>query len=306
MPMLAKRRVLAAKIETTVGTAISLAAADATFNAFNVSIQPDIPFNAREGQGNFSGLTGTLDAYGGTAKFSMELTGGASIPAWATTFLPACGMVASSLVMSPQTNPPGTGGVKTLTIGSYVDGIWRSIKGAMGNAVFRFEAGKRVMVDFEFKGIWVPPTDVAILAPTYTTVAPLRFVSSGLTVGAFAAKCANITIDLGNQVVLREDSADSSGFISAMITDRKMKGSMDPEAALVATRDNLGIWLARTEGALAISLGASTNGVAFAAPKLQLTNVQEANRNDIYTENLDFVLNRSASLGDDELTITFQ
>lgn len=304
--MLAKKRVLAAKIETTVGTAIALSASDATFNAFNVSIQPDIPFAAREGQGAFSGLTGTLDAYGGTAKFSMELTGGASIPAWATTFLPACGLVASSLVMGPITAPPGSSGVKTLTIGSYVDGIWRSIKGAMGNAVFRFEAGKKVMIDFEFKGIWVPPTDVALLAPTYTTVAPLRFVSSGLAIGAANPKCANLTIDLGNQVILREDSGTSSGYISACITDRKMKGTIDPEAALVATRDNLGDWLAYTEAALAISLGGATNGVAFAAPKLQFSNVQEANRNDLYTEAIDFVLNRSASAGDDELTITFQ
>lgn len=304
--MLAKKRVLAAKIETTVGTAISLSASDATFNVFNASIQPDIPFNARESQSAFSGLTGSYEGLGGTAKFSCELTGGSSIPAWATTFLPACGMVASSLVMSPQTNPPGSGGVKTLTIGSYVDGIWRSIKGAMGNAVFRFEAGKKVMVDFEFKGIWVPPTDVALITPTWTTVAPLRFVSSGLAIGAANPKCANLTIDLGNQVILREDSGTSSGYISACITDRKMKGTIDPEAALVATRDNLGDWLARTEAALAISLGASTNGVAFAAPKLQFTNVQEANRNDMYVEQIDFVLNRSASAGDDELTITFQ
>lgn len=304
--MLSKKRILAAKIETTVGTAISLAAADATFNVFNAVIQPDIPFNARESQSAFSGLTGSYEGLAGTATFSCELTGGASIPAWATTFLPACGMVASSLVMSPQTNPPGSGGVKTLTIGSYVDGIWRSIKGAMGNAVFRFEAGKKVMVDFEFKGIWVPPTDVALITPTWTTVAPLRFVSSGLAIGAANPKCANLTIDLGNQVILREDSGTSSGYISACITDRKMKGTIDPEAALVATRDNLGDWLARTEAALAISLGAATNGVAFAAPKLQFTNVQEADRNGTYVEQVDFVLNRSAAAGDDELTITFQ
>lgn len=306
MPLIRKRSVLAAKIETTVGTAISVSASDATFNIFNASIQPDIPYSAREGQGSFSSLTGTLEGYAGTAKFSCELTGGASVPAWASTFLPACGIVASSLVMSPQTNPPGSGGVKTLTIAHYIDGKRRAIRGAMGNAVFRFEAGKKIMVDFEFKGVWDGETDSAILTPTYTTVAPLRFVSSGLTIASYAAKCANMTIDLGNQVVLREDSAADGGYISAIITDRKMKGTIDPEATLVATRDNIGVWLGRTEGALAISLGASTNGVAFAAPKLQLTNVQEANRNDIAVDALDFALNRSTSAGDDELTITFQ
>lgn len=304
--MLAKRRILAAKIETTVGTAISLSASDATFNVFDVSIQPDIPFTPRQGQSAFSGLTGTYEATAGTAKFSCELTGGASIPAWATTFLPACGLVASSLVMSPQTNPPGSGGVKTLTIGAYIDGIFKSIKGAMGNAVFRFAAGKRVMVDFEFKGVWVAPSDVALIAPTWTTVAPLRFVSSGLAIGAANPKCANLTIDLGNDVQLREDSGTATGLISAVIADRKMKGTIDPEAALVATRDNHGDWLARTEAALAISLGGATNGVAFAAPKLQFSNIQEAERNGQYIDAIDFVLNRSASAGDDELTITFQ
>lgn len=304
--MLRKRSVLAAKIETTVGTAISLSASDATMPVFNAIIQPDIAFIPREGQGNFSSLTGTHEALMGTATFSVELTGGASIPAWATTFLPACGMVASSLVMSPQTNPPGSGGVKTLTIAHYIDGVKRMIHGAMGNAVFRFEAGKRVMVDFTFKGVWNNPTDVAILAPTWTTVAPLRAVAGAVAIGAASPKAANITIDLGNDVQLRQDISSTGGVLAALIADRKMKGTIDPESALVATRDNHGDWLARTEAALAISLGAASNGVAFAAPKLQFTNIQDAERGGQYIDNIDFVLNRSAALGDDELTITFQ
>lgn len=306
MPMLNKKCVLAAKIETTPGTAVSLAGADATFNVFNAKITPDINFNPREGQESMSALAGTNDAYAGTCTFSMELTGGSSIPAWATTFLPACGLVASSLVMSPQSNPPGSGGVKSLTIGRYVDGKFYSIKGAMGNAVFRFVAGARIMIDFTFRGVWVPPSDVSILAPTHTTVEPLRFVSSALAIGAYSPKVANMTIDLGNEIYLREDSASSAGLISAIIADRKMKGTIDPEAALVATRDNHAVWLARTTAALAITCGAALNGVAFAAPAFQITKVDESDRGGMHIDSIDFILARTAGgVGDDELTLTF-
>src|SRR5690606_13116157 len=124
-------------------------------------------------------------------------------------FLPACGWVENAGVFTPKTAPPGTvAGVKTLTIGTYEDGLFKRLRGCMGNAVFTFIAGQKVMVAFTFTGIWDDPSDVAILTPTYPTTKPPRFANSGFSIGGsggWEPKLEQLTIDLGNEVVLRED-----------------------------------------------------------------------------------------------------
>src|SRR4051812_1535508 len=95
--MITKRqRVLAAKIETTQGTAVSLAGADGAFNVYDVTIDADIPMTERKGQGSMSKLASVPGTRAGSLKFKLDVYGSGSAntsPTWATTFLPACGMV---------------------------------------------------------------------------------------------------------------------------------------------------------------------------------------------------------------------
>ena len=74
------------------------------------------------------------------------------------------------------------------------------------------------------------------------------------------------------------------------------------------SEDPYTIWEANTERALAIELGGSSangNRVVIDAPKLQIVNPQEGDRNGIQTDDIEFQLNASAAAGDDELTLTF-
>lgn len=303
MPLLRRKRVLAVKAEAVAGTAEALAAADAAINAFNVEITPTAEFQEREGQSAFSPLPGIVGAESGTATFTTELEPASGAhPFWALRLFPAVGLVATVDTYAPLTAGPGAS-VKTLTIGSYQDGVFKSIKGAMGTAVFRFVAGQKIEVDWTFTGIWVPPTDVAILAPTYPTLKPLRFVSSALAIGAFSPKVQQVTIDLGNQVILREDSASASGYSTALITGRRITGTVNPESELIATKNFHAEWLAETEQALNIVLREGNIGFTFNAPKMQFTGVQPGERNQMQIEELAFQCNRSAAAGDDELTV---
>jgi hypothetical protein len=298
---------MAAKHETTVGTAIALSAADAVFNVFDATMQPSSEYTERKAQGaGLSPLPGVLGGQSGTCTFMVELTGGATVPAWAATFLPACGLKNTSGVFTPESIPPegASSGAKTLTIGLYEDGKLKKLHGAMGNAVFNFVAGKVVSIEFTFTGVWDAPTDVALLAPTYPTTAPLRFAAAALTIGSVSPAIAEMTLDLGNVVTLREHQDQVSGFHSAVITDRRLNGTITLEAAKVATYDPYGDWLARTERALAFALGSVGNRAQFAAPRLQLTGPQEGERNGLQTDALAYQLNRSAAAGDDELTLT--
>ena len=313
MPLLARRRVLAAKIESVLGDAETLAAADAAMNVFDAKMTPDIPYDAREGQGGFSPLTGVPGAAGGSCTFSVELHGTASPsdpdPLWAKTLLPACGLVnTTGHVYRPVSRAPAVAGLlpRTVTLGLYEDGLCKVLRGCMGNAVFRFAAGKIVRVEFSFKGIWVTAVDTAILAPTYPTVIPPRFTSAGLTLGDWTPVLSEMTLDLGNEVVLREDVNDSAGYTYAIVTGRAVKGTMNPEATLVSANDLAGLWLSQTEQALAFQVGTgSGETISFAAPKVQFAGAAEGDRGKTAIEDIEFRLNRSASAGDDELAITF-
>jgi len=303
--MLRRRRVLAAKIETTPGTAEALTGAEAAFNVFNAVIQPTIEMEPREGQGGFSPLASVPGARAGTCSFSTEVTAAATAPSWASTFLPACGFVENSNVWTPISRAPGGAGLpKTLTIATYIDGVRKLLRGCMGNAVFRMTAGMKIMVDFTFTGIWGgDPTDVALLTPTYPTLTPLRFANSGLTIGGYAAKVRELSIDLGNQVILREDASDESGYASALVTGRNVTGRIDPELTTVATKDWHAEWLAMNEQALALEIISGTQLFSIDIPKVQFLNLQEENRNDLTTEGIQFQCNRNAAAGDDDIAI---
>lgn len=305
MPLLRRRRILAAKLETVPGTAESLTAADATINVFDPTINPTIEFEERPGQGSFSHLTGTLGAYGATLTFTTELHGGSTTPVWASTLLPACGWVENTGIFSPKSRAPGVDGVKTATLALYEDGRLKVMRGAMGTFVVTFPSGRKPTIEWTFTGIWMPVTDVALVAPTYVTTPPLRFGDAALTIGAYTPKVEQVTLDAGNEVILREDATDASGYSTAIITARRPIGTLNPEAEKVGTKDVYGEWLSRTEQALAIELGGEDNYLAIEAPKLQFTNVQDGDRNNLITDELEFQLNRDSSAGDDELIFDF-
>jgi hypothetical protein len=314
--LLRRKRVLAAKIEGTAGTAEALTGTEAAFNAFDAIMQPGIEMEGRESQGRFAPLYSTPGPGMGTISFSMELHGGGTVPAWAAVFLAGCGFKDNgSGVFSRNLIPPATsGGQSTLTLATYISGVKKQIHGAQGNAVFRFVPGRKAMVDFTFTGK-IPVyhdsaryiTDTAILAPTYPTTTPLRFANNALTIGGYAAGgIGGLTIDLGNQVYMVEDAADTSGsgYKFACISGGVITGSIDPELRLVATKDFHHEWLTSTEQALAFALTGTSQYVGFAAPALQFTNLQEQNRSDITTEGITFQLNGSTSATNDEFTIT--
>lgn len=304
MPLIKRNRVLAAKIETTPGTAVSLSGTDGAFNVYNVSVQYDVPMTARQMQGSFTNFASVPGARSAKVTFSLDHYGSGSAgtpPAWATTFLPACGFVL------------GTGGtyapvstfssMKALSMGVYEDGLLKQIKGAMGTFKIECEDGKPVRFDFEFTGVYTSVTDVAVIAPTYPTRVPPSFQGATLTVGAYTPIISKLSIDAANVVSLRQDVTSSSGYISAMINDHAFTGSMDAEAALVATYDAFGNWIGGTTAALSCVVGATGDTLTIAAPMLQLTNVQEADRDGTVIHDLQFAL--VGNTANSEITLDF-
>lgn len=307
MPLLTRKTVFAAKTEGTIGTPETLAAADGGFNAYEVLIQPNIDTIEREAQGGFNRLASVPGARGGTATFKTEISyNGVSDPSWASTLLPACGWVGAASVYTPKSSAPGSDNVTTLTIGAYVDGEFRSIAGAMGTFRIVLTSGQLAMIEWEFQGVWQEPSAVSLIAPTYPTDSPIRFAGTDVTYNSVSMCVQELTVDAGNNLVLRECSDTDAGYKSAIVTDRFPKITANPESVASGTQDRYGDWLAQTQGALAFSLPApSSTTIDFSIPKAQILNCQQGDREKIVIDEIEFGAHKDGATNDQELSITF-
>lgn len=308
MVLLARKKLIAAKIESTPGTAESLADADVAFRAYDYEdISPTVPTEPRQAQGSMSHNVAARGPRSGVVTFKTPLhgDGAAGTPTWASTLLPACGFVESLGTFSPTSEPPGSN-VKTLTMAVYKDGLKTILRGCAGNFKLMMESGQEIAIEWTFTGVWSKPADVAILTPTEPSTGALRFASTTFTIGGAAPGCVqNLEIDAGGVVTLLNCPTTAEGYDYAIVADRRPVGTLDPETRLVATEDLHGKWLDGTEEALSVALTDGTDTITIAAPKLQRTNVQPGSRENVSIDQVEFQLNKSGQAGDDELTIDF-
>ena len=312
MPILQKTRVLGAKIEATSGTAESLTASECSFNAYDVLIQMEIEAEEREAQGSFGTLSSVPGGYKGRATFKIDASwdGTATEPSWADTLLPGCGWVKSGQVFTPRSESPGTN-VKTLTLGCYLgpdgssNGPFKSLSGCAGTFKLVCPTGRMAYFEFDYQGVWIAPSDVALPSPTYPTALPLRYANSTSTWNSVALCVENITLDAGNEVVMRECAA-ANGYEAAIIVDRKIRVTANPEMRRIATQNPWSQFTSMTEAALTWGLDGPTNSVlTIAAPKAQLISVPEGNRNKLVTNEFEWACNKDGSTPDTDASFTF-
>ena len=305
--LLLKKTVLGGKIESTIGTAETLAAADCTINAYNVVINPETEVEQREGQGGFGKLASIPGARRGRATFSVDLAyDGSTVPAWASTYLPACGLVLSTATYRPRTEVPGSN-VKTVTIAAFIDGVRRQIYGAVGNARFILPTGRMGRIEFDFQGVYSDEADVAIPSSiNYVNTLPLR-VAGGSTSWASSNICLeSATIDLGNVITARECSTSAAGIDSFVITDRNIRVTGNPESKLIATQNRYGQFRDATEGILSFTIaGPTTSTVVFSMPKAQIVAKPMGDRNGIMIDQIEWQANKNVDAADEELSFTF-
>ncbi len=311
--LMRKNRILGIKLETTTGTDVVPAAANAIFRVFDFAVAPDIEYVERESGGGASRATGSLGAAGGEVSFKLMLYGsdvGASpVPDWADVILPSMGLIKSSNTFAPATLPPGLTSADPRTVSIYVweNARVKKLVGCLGNGKFILERGRPGILECTYKGVWQTPVDQA--NPTSITrdaITPPRFVSAGLTIGSWTPVYDRLELDLGNDVQLREDGNSAQGYSSAIIADRRAQLTISPEAALVATNDTYGQWLALTEQEISFSLGATAgNKMTFTLPATEIINVIEGERAGTVIDQLTVQTLLDTGDADDELTILF-
>lgn len=295
-PLRLRKSTILAKLEATNGTYESLAATDGDFNAYNAQFTPTLDGDDRERQGGFGHLKRATGPRSGRLTFDVDLTGSGtsgSVPEWASTLLYGCGMTASggSFTFGSPTAE------QTLSLGFYHEGRAHYIIGAQGTFTINKTAGRRGLVNFEFLGKLKDTADVALPTPTYPTTLPPRWVN-GATAFGTTLRCATARIAANNELVLREDPNDDTGYRSTAIVSRRPTIVLDPESLLAATEDWLAQYQTGDTGAVSLVSGSSAgNIVTVSSAAAQIINIQQAERNRILVDEIEFL-----STGDD-LTI---
>jgi hypothetical protein len=185
--------------------------------------------------------------------------------------------------------------------------MYKKLRGCAGTFKLLFESGKAAAIEWSFSGVWQPVTSSALITPTYPTALPLRAAGAVFTWGAWSPCWNTLSIDVGNEVYLRpcQTASDASGLAGAIIVNRKVTGTFDPESVLLATYDYYDKWVDQAQEALSLVLANATDEVTISCPKAQITNVQQADRSGVVIENITFQANKNAAAGDDELSIAF-
>lgn len=299
-PIVAHKKQLAAKVETTKGTAEALTGADAVDIVINPEFE-DITEKERERR-NLAGYhPGVLAQRVGRITFEKELSAGSATPGWAAKYLTACGLGYATGAYRRDARHPliSASTVNTLTLGLYQDGVFHRLHGAMGTCVISGEAGKVARARFTFTGKYVKPSDVALLAPTYETPALLRLADAAFAVGAMAPKISRFELDLGNEVEPFHDASHEDGILYYMIADFQTRLKVDPIMSLVAEQDVYGLFDESTESAVSIACKNGANTATIAMTKAEVVELKRQVRNKLVVWDL--------SLGDNaaDVNITF-
>lgn len=223
-------------------------------------------------------------------------------PAWGP-LVRACGMAEVLVAVTSATYNPISAVFESITLYCYRNGILYKFLGCRGTFKLGLTAKKIPKFSFTFTGKYTPVTDAAIPGGSVFTAfqVPKASIPTWLGTTTFAGVTpliADFQLDIGNDIahVLWMNAETND------ILDRSPKGSMTVQAVTVATLDYFGLVRNATQSAFSLVHGTTAgNKTTIAAPKLQLTDVQEVEFNGALAFQFGTVFTTNA--GNDEVTI---
>lgn len=307
MPLIAKKKVITAKIETTYGTdPVPTGAANALLvRNMNLTAQ-DADFVDRNLNRPFLGRSEQLPAgIRAMIDFEVELqaSGAAgTAPAWGV-LMRACGHSETISAGVSVTYAPISAAFESATFYFNVDGVLHKLTGARGTFSLSMKVKDIPTLKFQFTGIYNAVTDTVAPTPTYTSWKTPTTVSNinttGFSLHGYSAVMSEMSFDQSGSIVHRSLVGGSE---QVLITDREPQGSITIEATSVATKDWWTIAKNATLGALDITHGTVAGSKCrFQAPNVQITKPSYADMDNI--QMLQMGMNMIPSAGNDEYSI---
>ena len=183
----------------------------------------------------------------------------------------------------------------TLTIRMIVGGggEYVEMKGAKGTFEINFVHGDRVVINFTFTGVLEEYKDAAVALPadhSYTAEVPPAWVSTGMKVQEDTSNTAYwetslfnaLTLTLGNEVTVREDTNSADGYAHAIITGRAPQLTWNPDAVVSGTYDFWDKFLAGKPQRMRWTVGtAAGNTIEFRVTSAQFSGIADGDRDSV-------------------------
>lgn len=184
---------------------------------------------------------------------------------------------------------PASSSISSLTMYVYNDGLLYKFTGCRGNVSFAFESGGPAKMSFTFRGMFLSKTDVALPTVTYDSTRPPIWKGGAFTINSVAAAGQSLSLDVGNQLAQPDNPAAAEGFDPAVITARQMRGSINPNETLIATRDIMADFRAQTKRPIHGRLGSTAgNRIGITMPSGLYLGQTPGDRNGIRTVDVPF------------------
>ena len=300
-----------AKLESTYGTAVSLAGSDA-LTVVNFSLNPvvsDIKERTliRNYAGNFPTVNSNVKA---EVTFTAELipsgTAGTAPPTL-DKLLKACGLTrADTSTTNTYTPDPDLDTADSLTIGAYIGKHgYHRLTGCRGSFSIDLQTSEVTSISFTFEGIWEAPSHVASPpTPTFSTYQPEAANSTNTTavqVHSFAGSLMSFTYNHANALYYSELLGGSK---STRITDRKPSGSLVLEAPTYNTKNFHTLTNSSTTGNITWQNGQTAgNKITFLASYADLDGIGIEDNEGYSMVNLNY--RALPSSGNDEMSLKF-
>jgi hypothetical protein len=279
MALFKRKSLILAKLESTYGTDSSPAGANAVL-VRGLEITPltsDVVGRdlVRPYFGNSDQL---LTKLGAAVKFQVELAGAGSAgndPRYSPV-LRACGMAITTVASTSVTYTPVSGSFDSVTIYANIDGILHKMPGCRGTFSIKCDNNQIPYLEFDMQAVYVEPTDVAAVTPSYgAQTDPLIFRqgnTSGFQICSYSGILSSFEFNLSNDVVYR-DLVGSTREV--LITDRKPTGSVMiqmPDTLASPGKNFFNLATTETNGNLTFLHGTTAgNRVQFTAGQVDLS-----------------------------------
>ncbi len=246
--------------------------------------------------GTGSGQDAVIRAYNGTTK-TATVSKAWTTPPNATTLYSIDAQVSYS---------PVSAGHESLTHYMYMDGLRHVMSYSRGGVSLKLTPKNLPLLSFDFLSMYAVPTDLALpttaIYSSWKTPLPvLNAFSSGAELMGFGVNLYDLSLDLGNQVVHRDDVI---GIDDVLITNREPGGSSIIQAPLQAEHDYYTDAQTAALGHFAFTHGTAAGArMRLNAPAMQVKAPKYGESNNVATLGLD--LRPCRVEGDDELFLIF-
>lgn len=304
------RRSLLAKIETTAGTAETLAAADAILCG-DVSVTPltgdtvdrDIirsyfgnqqQFNVRQ----HAQISATVELAGSGEAGTAPQFG---------PLLVACGMAETAdKTKKTVTYTPVSAGEKTLTLLANIDGVAQTVKGARGTFSLNLAVDQIPTLQFTWIGHYADPADAQPVTADYDGWQPPVPASRVNTptfelMGKSDLSLSELSLDYGAETSFEDPLGGSP---EALITDRNSSGNLTLLAPSITDFSPVKQAAAGALGALKVVHGTTAgNVVTIEMPRVSLSSPTYGEQRGVWR--VSAALRPQPVSGNDELKIVF-